>query len=228
MFKKRSLENANRKEIREYFVRYGDRITVGKESAMCSPKLTDSYVYYLDKGIASLTSLTDDGEEKVCLYFKQDRILGFAPILFRHFFGRTQGHLSCGIEPKTACVFYHMGENTFLRLMKEDSTFSEYVMKNVSFTYVELVHKYCKFQENGAGRRFCDFLLEFSVEDGGKRYLPRTFTYVEIAKYLGIHPVTVSKIAGALKRRGAISKTGKGIEIADAEDLLQAVEDELY
>lgn len=56
--------------------------------------------------------------------------------------------------------------------------------------------------------------------------MPKVFSYVEIAKYLGIHPVTVSKIAAELRDLGIIAKGRMGIEILDVEQLkeLAAVE----
>ncbi len=49
--------------------------------------------------------------------------------------------------------------------------------------------------------------------------MPKVFSYVEIAKYLGIHPVTVSKIAAELRDLGIIAKGRMGIEILDVEQL---------
>ena len=53
--------------VKQYFERYGMRIEVKRETSICNPRLSDSYIYYLVEGIASLTSLTMDGEERVIL-----------------------------------------------------------------------------------------------------------------------------------------------------------------
>ena len=41
--------------VKAYFMQYGAKVTVSKGTSLCNPKLSDNYVYYLDKGIASLT-----------------------------------------------------------------------------------------------------------------------------------------------------------------------------
>ena len=214
------LEAVNRKQIREYFIRFGERMEVERASSICSPRLSDTYVYYLDRGIAGLTALTDCGEEKGVLFFPQNRLLGFTPMLMRRVRGgKSGGPEPFGIDTKTDCVFYRMDERMFNRLMDEDSRFMACVLEIVTCNYVDLVHKYHAAQGDSAKKRFCSFLLEFSEEEKGGRWMPKVFSYVEIAKYLGIHPVTVSKIAAELRDLKIISKGRKGIEILDVKRL---------
>ncbi len=214
------LEKVNKDKIKEYFVRYGERVEVAKESAMCSPKLSDSYVYYLERGIAGLTSLTDGGEEKVVLFFPRNRLLGFTPMLMRRFRGGgSRDAEPFGIDTKTDCVFYRIDEKTFNRLLDEDRVFMSCVLEIVTCHYVDLVHKYHESQGSSARKRFAKCLLDFSMYSEEIRYVPKAFTYVEIAKYLGVHPVTVSKMAADLKKRGLIDKGRKGIMILDGHGL---------
>ena len=214
----------NKNELKEYFVQYGRKVKIEKELDLCSPKLTDSYVYYLDQGIVSLTAITDEGEEKIFLYFKENRILGFAPVLTR-FFGlsRHKGEVF-GIDPKTDCVFYKMEEKVFNKLLRENREFMIRVMENITFNYADLVNKHYEMKGNSAGQRFCKCLLEFSIQEGDMRCVPKSFTYVEIAKYLGIHPVTVSKMAAVLREKQIIQKTARGIEILNIKELTQMAE----
>ena len=39
------LEAVNRKKIREYFIRFGERVAVDRASSICNPRLSDAYVY---------------------------------------------------------------------------------------------------------------------------------------------------------------------------------------
>ena len=66
------MENGN---IRHYFEQYGSRIEAKRGSSICNPKLCGRYVYYLVDGIASLTSINMDGEEKDFIYFNSDTLL---------------------------------------------------------------------------------------------------------------------------------------------------------
>ena len=39
--------------VKAYFMQYGAKVTVSKGTSLCNPKLSDNYVYYLDKGVVS-------------------------------------------------------------------------------------------------------------------------------------------------------------------------------
>lgn len=219
--------------VKCYFERHGTRIEVRKETSLCSPKLSDSYVYYLVEGIASLTSLTAEGEEKDFIYFPKNHLLGFTPALMRHY-RRLEGKaadgergfaeeekIPFGIDTKTDCIFYRIHERAFESLLEEDARFLAFVMEAVTCNYVKLIRKFYDAQEEGAMKRLCKWFLEFSGLEAGSacRAVPRSFTYAEIAKYLGMHPVTVSKLASGLKKAGIIKKEKGRILILDEKRL---------
>ena len=64
--------------------------------------------------------------------------------------------------------------------------------------------------------------VSYTHLEGQYRAVPHGFTYAEIAKYLGMHPVTVSKLSSALKKAGIIKKEKGRILIID-EDRLKAL-----
>lgn len=215
----------------QYFEQYGTQIKVEKETSICNPMLSDTYIYYLVKGIASLTSITSEGEEKDFLYFSQESLLGFAPALMRHYRKMrgepvrkldTEENTPFGIDTKTDCSFYRLDERTFERLLEEDPQFQSYVIEAVTLNYVTLVKKFYSAQEESASRRFSKWLLEFSSLEDRRRIVPNGFTYAEIAKYLGMHPVTVYKLAAKLKKEGVLIKEKGHIVILD-EDGLKAM-----
>ena len=213
--------------VKQYFERYGMRIEVKRETSIFNPRLSDSYIYYLVEGIASLTSLTMDGEEKDFIYFPHDHLLGFAPALMRHYRKiRGEEHtlsgddclqekIPFGIDTKTDCVFYRLDERTFETLLEEDACFLSYIMEAVTCNYVTLVRKFHDTQEECASKRLYKWFLAFSSREGQYRAVPHGFTYAEIAKYLGMHPVTVSKLSSALKKSGIIKKEKGRILIID-------------
>lgn len=220
-----------KKGLIQYFEQYGTQIKVEKETSICNPMLSDTYIYYLVKGIASLTSITGEGEEKDFLYFSRESLLGFAPALMRHYRKMrgeparkldTEENTPFGIDTKTDCSFYRLDERTFERLLEKDPQFQSYVIESVTLNYVTLVKKFYSAQEESASRRFSKWLLEFSSLEGRRRIVPNGFTYAEIAKYLGMHPVTVYKLAAKLKKEGVLIKEKGHIVILD-EDGLKAM-----
>ncbi len=217
----------NQDGIQSYFRQYGTKIFVDRESSICNPKLSDNYIYYLADGIASLTSLTDDGIEKDFLYFPEGHLLGFVPALMRHY-RKTRNekpvdpnlHLTpFGIDTKTDCIFYRISETVFESLLDTDPIFLSYVMEATTRNYASLVTKFHDTQAEKISTRLYKWLLKFSKPEGSIRAVPRGFTYTDIAKYLGIHPVTVSKLASELKKEGIIKKEQGRILILDEKRL---------
>ena len=102
----------NEHGVKSYFIQYGMKVSVSKETSLCNSKLSDNYIYYLAEGIASLTSLTKDGNEKDFLYFPAGNLLGFVPTLMRHYrkirnetpVDNTMHLTSFGIGTKTDCI----------------------------------------------------------------------------------------------------------------------------
>lgn len=217
--------------VKQYFEQYGAKIEVEKETSICNPKLSDKYIYYLAEGIASLTSLTINGEEKDFLYFPHDHLLGFAPALMRHYrkirgdvsgsSGRasTLDRIPFGIDTKTDCVFYRISESVFESLLEKDPIFLSYIMEAVTYNYTALVRKFHNTQEDCASMRLYKWFLAFSNPEGSCLAVPHGFTYTEIAKYLGMHPVTVSKLASNLKKQGIIKKENGRILILNEKKL---------
>lgn len=217
--------------VKHYFEEYGTKIVVKKETSICNPKLSDQYIYYLAEGIASLTSLRPNGEETDFLYFPHDHLLGFAPALVRHY-RRLRGEVVSpadqdqsseptvfGIDTKTDCVFYRLTEHNFDLLLESDPLFLSYIMEAVTRNYTALVLKFHDSQENNPRIRLYKWFLTFSEPENDYRAVPHGFTYTEIAKYLNIHPVTVSKIASELKKNGIIRKENGRILIIDEQRL---------
>ena len=213
--------------VKAYFMQYGAKVTVSKGTSLCNPKLSDNYVYYLDKGIASLTSLTEEGTEKDFLYFPPDHLLGFMPALMRYYRKlRNESNSDnspyltpFGITPKTDCIFYRISESVFQSLLETDHIFLSYVMETTTRNFASLVRKFQDTQEAKISTRLYKWLLTFSQIENNYRAVPRGFTYTDIAKYLGIHPVTVAKLASELKKDGIIKKEQGQILIIDEKRL---------
>lgn len=210
------------KEIRELFVRWGTKKEKKKRQYIYDPSVSRamSEAYFLDEGIAALTSISSSGEEKVFLYFGEQRIIGFAEILARKYRYRNMMNLLCAPMPfwitaKTACTYYVMTEPLFSRLMDEDSRFMNAVLETTCLNYLEIINKFQHIQDVDKVTMFCEWLLSCRVQRNGISIIPKAFTFTEAARYLDMHPVTVSRIAGVLKRQGIIDRVDGGLVITD-------------
>lgn len=172
-------------------------------------------------------SYSRDGEERVYQYFNGRRILGFMPLLLsainsQAITGKMEQSQLFQMT-KSPCVLYQMRGNLFRKLLKEDLQFNQLMLQAVAANYMEVLNHFQHSQEDSAGIRFCRLLLEFCVVKDGVKVLPKTMTCLEISKYLGTHPVTVSRIVAQLKKNGCITKERGTITIQDEERLSQLI-----
>ncbi len=181
-------------------------------------------VYLLEDGICSLASTTKNGEEQIYLYFHAPRIISFNHLLVsgRH---REEKPLF-SIVTKTPCTMYRIPDETFRQLIVTDPQVNSFLIRTLADNYEEVLIHFHQMQEESATVRLCRLLFSISQLQEGKRKAPRFFTYEELSKYLGTHPVTVSRIMAKLKREGWLSKNSREIIIEDEEALRKLIETE--
>lgn len=198
----------------------GMRITLPKNVI-----LNKNYVYLLDEGICALTSITKQGEEKVYLYFRPHRLIGFNQFVISQEKLMESGP-EFSVITKTTCVLYQIPYHTFQELIVNNPDFNAFLMKTLADNYSDALVHFHLMQEESVVVRLCHLLFEVSQIQNGVRVVPRFFTYAELAKYLGCHPVTVSRIMAKLKQKGFVSKISGGIAIEQEDALQQLINSE--
>lgn len=214
------------------FLKYGHEMAVGKDQMIFNPTDTSQKyaAYFLVSGLVALATFTREGEEKIYLYFNGKRLIGFAPLLMSMIkepaVGRMRkiGHADVFLIAKTNCVLYQLREPDYRRLLDTDFEFNRMVLQVLIANYLDLLDHFQQALEESAGTRFCRLLLESYVVREGKKVLPKSMTFLEMSKYLGAHPVTVSRIAAVLKKDGCIAKEHGTVEILDENRLLELIE----
>lgn len=205
----------------------GKRITMPKDIVLNKKydKHLSNYVYLLEEGICALTSITKQGEEKVYLYFRPHRIIGF-----NQFVVSAEKHNTTSPEfsviTKTTCTLYQIPYCTFQELILKNTEFNAFLLETLADNYNDALTHFHLMQEESVVVRLCHLLFEVSQLKEGLRIVPRFFTYAEMAKYLGCHPVTVSRIMAKLKQKGYISKTPCGVAIEQEEALQDVINSE--
>ncbi|MGI6068949.1 MAG: Crp/Fnr family transcriptional regulator [Blautia sp.] len=181
------------------------------------------YVFLLDKGICALTSLTEDGQENIYLYFRPRRIIAFNQFMITH--DRVQStEIKFSIAAKTDCTVYAISRSVFREMLTTDMEFNSFVMQTLSENYLEVLTHLHWTVEKSAISKLCYLLLEIGEESNGKKIIPKFFTYEELAKYLGTHPVTVSRIMTKLKKLKYIKKVPRGLSIENEAALWSLIE----
>lgn len=184
-----------------------------------------SYVYLLEEGICALTSITKQGEEKVYTYFRPRRIISFTQHLVSPY-RQGPNRPEFSVVTKTACSLCQIPYFAFKELVQKDSEFNAALIETLADNYSDALIHFHMIKEESAAVRLCHLLLEVSQPKGPARIVPRFFTYAELAKYLGCHPVTVSRIMAKLKQQGFIKKARGGIIIEREEALRELINSE--
>ena len=211
-------------QIREDFIRCGIRREAKKNQYLFDPSREGcDNICFLDEGIAALTRINDDGEEHVYLYFGEKRLVGFANALVKHFPYDWQRYITPSpfwITAKTNCVYYSMREKQFESMMDSSPYFTQCVLGATTLNYLELVNKIQWMMDGDKTAQFCKWLLTYSIKKHGKSMIPKAFSFVEVANYLGMHPVTVSRIARKLRETGIIAREDGFLVIQEEEKLI--------
>lgn len=193
-----------------------------------SPKDPDACLYLLDEGICSLNSLTRKGDENIYLYFHAKRLVGFNQLMTS---GSTQ-HLTASsvnvsIVTKTPCVLYQINYQTFYHLIQTDISLNMFFIQTLADNYSEALNHFHYMQEETLVTALCQLLLSVCQRRPGQPpTVPKFYTYEELSRYLGCHPVTVSRIMAKLKQLGYLQKAGRELVIASEEALVRLMESE--
>lgn len=213
-------------QIWEQLTRCGTKFETGKSISLYQND-TDPYkhmVYLLEDGICALTSITKSGEEQVYLYFHARRIMSFNHVLVT---GRNREDKPLfSIVTKTPCTIYRIPDGTFRQLILEDTQLNAFLIRTLADNFEEVLIHFHRIQEESAAARLARLLLSVSRVENKKRRAPQFFTYEELSRYLGTHPVTVSRIMARMKKEGWLSKSGREIIIENEPALRRLIESE--
>lgn len=205
----------------------GTLLQVPKGTQLTGPNSVYSAdtLFFLADGIVALSGITKNGEEIVYLYFHAPRIMGFN----RHF-NDSSGRIFSDPEfsniTKTDCCLYQIPIATFLRLLENNAALNMFFIKTIASNYSEALAHFHFMQEESVIVRLCHLLLEVSQPLKGRMVVPKFYSHAELARYLGCHPVTVSRIMPRLKAAGYIRKEPEGVIIENPEGLIHIIETE--
>lgn len=182
-----------------------------------------SCVYYLVEGVCALCGNSYHGQERVILYHTAGQMLGINPYIS----GRVADEILYSgsvSRTRTRCTLYRIPASEFSAYRKQNLEFSNYVSDLLS-RYLHLTLSHLKqIQENSTVTNVCHFMLTMCEEyEDGQWILPRFYTYDEISKYLGVHMVTVSRIAAQLLRMGYVRRVSGGLLLCKKEKLEEIV-----
>lgn len=207
------------------YYRYATKMILKKGE--CIQDEGNIHAYFLHSGVCALCSKKETGEIKTHLYFTDQRIIGFAHFAKRILLHHHAVPSSMVFLAKTDCIVYSLSEEVFMNLMRGDPDFAQLVFNILSENYLNIFQRYLSIEEECVPIRICMFLIDYAYLDQGILKLPRFFTYNEIAEYLNIHPVTMSRVMIAMKQLGYVNREDHHIIIIDRKALENIVHKKL-
>ena len=170
------------------------------------------YVYYLEKGICYRTLTTDKGDEVIYnLKESGQGIRSLIGVLTLY----SRGYSNYSFIAKTPCHCLRIPAKRFKDWAKDQPEVLLSLLLMAMDYYNELMIDFQSHQEGRVANRLCQLLLQNSQLVDGQLIIGKSYTHAELAAFLGIHKVTVSRILRSLRDEGVLTKTPAGLLVSN-------------
>lgn len=191
----------------------GARRRIAKRECLYRRGCQDNYVYFLEKGVCALTSTSPNGRDRIHQYFLADDFLCFTAAFNRQYPDEVFHAFS--VTAKSDCVIRQIPYGAFRAFVDSHPSLYSWLFEMAVRHYdSSLKHSYF-LQDGDNMTSLCQALLELSVQEDPFCVLHKEFSYGELASYLGIHTITVTRLMGRLKEEHIIVKHGHQTVIID-------------
>lgn len=195
----------------------GTLIHAKKHDCLYNRAHRDNYVYCLEEGLCALHSVSASGKERIYQYFLPGDFIGFIPAYRPYYPDDT--FYAFSITAKSDCSLYQIPYQVFIDFMDANPEFYRNLFE-VTVTHYDNALKHCYTLQDGDNFiSLCQALIELADYTTTKYRIHKDFSYSEIASYLGIHTITVTRMMGRLKEMGIIAKSGHFTIVLDMDRL---------
>lgn len=175
------------------------------------------HVYFLVAGDCSRKEYTDSGEEVV-----YDRRVAnncsndFIAVKYSYILDKTS---SFTYSTDNGCELNIIPQKDFMTFLSENPELMHGLLFRIYNRYNDLNQNYLSKRSNKTIELICAILKKYAREDNGIFIVDKKISVTEIAKRVGSHRVTVSKIITKLTQENIIEKSPAGIRIKDMDKL---------
>ncbi|GGN35564.1 MULTISPECIES: Crp/Fnr family transcriptional regulator [Marinomonas] len=143
-------------------------------------------LYFLHSGLVRYVSVSDEGKEFTQTFAKSPRIIGSTKAMV------TGSTVLFGIQALEDCMVSSYPWQAFYAQMRQDIGFLECYAKFLERIFMTKEERENAFVKYSAERRYLDFCMTYPE-------LKNTIPQQQIASYIGITPVALSRIRQKLK-----------------------------
>lgn len=193
--------------VESCFFRKGDRLIESGQPL--------DYVYYLRKGTVYRELVTDKGVESI-LSCKESGGLTDSLVGILHLYGPEATRISPNnFVAGTDCFCLRIPADVCKTYLRSKPELMEQLVGSALYEYSYLMNLYLGKSEVPAPSLLCRWILERMVQGSDGNYYIKSYNNNDIAKFLSMHKVTVSRIFITLRNEGILEKVGKGHRILD-------------
>ena len=176
-------------------------------------------VYYLRNGTDYLEIVTNNGVESI-ISCKEGGGLTDSLIGILLLYGAKPPYVSGNnFVAGTDCYCLRIPVEEIKRFLRSQPDLLEELVATAVHECGYLMNLYLGKSEVPAPAALCSWMLErLEKDETGRSYLP-AYHHDDIAKFLNLHKVTVSRIFSALRREGVLEKTPQGMAVKDLRRL---------
>ncbi len=175
------------------------------------------YIYFLAEGCCIRNIFTIKGDEIIyderiannSAYCLLGALTLYTPIIIHE----------TNFIAKTNCICHKIYYKDFLEFLSLYPSVLHELLQMALSSYQNINANFHAKQKGQAPCRVCSFLLENAKLSGENYILDKHFSISEIARYLGMHRITVSKIILALCDEGCCTHAEKGLLLQNRETL---------
>ena len=174
------------------------------------------YMYYLSKGLAVISRINDRGEETIIRYAKAPTFLGVPTIFSAR---KLEHEVDTTICACSDCKVYKIPYQILMQKAKENVEIYEEMLIEQSMEtryFRELMKYVAKGKSANAVALFLDSVI---INEQDSFILPHEITFTDMASFLHMHNVTLSKIIKKFTNEGVLNKKNGVIYITDTEKL---------
>lgn len=190
---------------------------VRRQECLYNRTSRDKYVYFLEEGICALTSTSSDGREHIYQYFLAGDFICFTSAFNRQY--PDEVFLAFAMMAKADCVLCQIPYSLFRGYVDEHPVLYRWLFEKAVSHYDNALRHSYSLQEGDNFTSLCQALAELAVSQDPFYVLQKEFSYGELANYLGIHTITVTRLMARLKEMGVVRKNGHQTVIQDMEQL---------
>lgn len=211
-------------DITKFFANY-EILFVEKNNSIHLNTEPWSHVFFLHRGIAISKRIHADGTEELLLFAKENNFIGI-PNYFTA--SRQLAEHDTSIYACTDCILYKFSADDFHALSYQHPEILEFIIIKIGLEN----HIFRKQMDDISHKRtinaLASLLINMKVDTPSGMQIPVCITNNDIATYLKIHFVTVSKMLHLLIENDILEKREKQLYIVDYEKLLALANNELF